>query len=278
MMRLISVIVTTYNWKEALAACLASLFAQTDSDFEIIIADDGSRSDTGELIAQLAGQSPVPLKHSYHEDKGFRAGTIRNKAVAASAGNYLLFLDGDCVVFPHFIQRHRQLAAHGYFVPGNRILLTQAFTQTVLSTALPLHQQSVLTFIKWRLQGKINRYLPLLYLPFDKTRLLRPDYWQQAMTCNLGIWRKNFVAVNGFDQLFAGWGYEDSDLVIRLLHHGVKRKDGRFAVPVLHLWHPHNDRTEQQENYQRLLERLNNPSVIRAECGLVQDSEQPSAK
>jgi glycosyltransferase involved in cell wall biosynthesis len=272
-MRLISVIVTTYNWKQALAACLASLFAQTDMDFEIIVADDGSRPDTTELITQLAEQSPVPLKHSYHADKGFRAGTIRNKAVAISAGNYLLFLDGDCVVFPHFIQRHRQLAALGYFVPGNRILLSQAFTQTLLNTGLPLHQQSVLTFIRWRLQGKINRLLPLLYLPFDALRLFRPQRWQQAMTCNLGLWREDFVAVNGFDEVFEGWGYEDSDLVIRLIHYGIKRKEGRFAVPVLHLWHQQNDRSEQQENYQRLMARLNNPNVIRAERGLLENSD-----
>lgn len=272
-MRLISVIITTYNWKEALSACLASLFAQTDTDFEIVIADDGSRPDTGELIQELAQQSPVPIKHSYHEDKGFRAGTIRNKAVAISAGDYLLFLDGDCVVLPHFIQRHRQLAQQGYFVPGNRILLNQEFTETVLQTQLPLYEQSVLTFIKWRLQGKINRLLPLLYLPLDSLRLLRPNYWQQAMTCNLAIWREDFVEVNGFDQVFEGWGYEDSDLVIRLLHHGIKRKEGRFAVPVLHLWHRQNDRSGQQANYQRLMERLNNPRMIRAVRGLQESSD-----
>lgn len=269
-MKLISVIVTTYNWKEALSACLASLFAQTDLNFEIIIADDGSRPDTAELIQQLTRQSPVPLKHSYHEDKGFRAGTIRNKAAAASAGEYLLFLDGDCIVFPDFIQRHRQLALERHFVPGNRILLNQTFTETLLNTNIPLHQQPVSRFIKWRLQGKINRLLPLLYLPFDWLRLRRPHYWQQAMTCNLGVWRTDFVAVNGFDQLFEGWGYEDSDLVIRLIHYGIKRKEGRFAVPILHLWHKQNDRSEQQENYQRLMTRLAQTDFIRAENGISQ--------
>jgi glycosyltransferase involved in cell wall biosynthesis len=269
-MQLISVIVTTYNWKEALSACLTSLFAQTDTGFEIVIADDGSRIDTTELIQQLAQQSPVPLKHAFHADKGFRAGTIRNRAVAISEGEYLLFLDGDCVVFPNFIQRHRKLAATGYFVPGNRILISQTLTENVLKTGIFLAEQSVLTFIKWRLQSKVNRLLPLLYLPFNAFRFLRPNYWQQAMTCNLGIWRKDFIAVNGFDQLFEGWGYEDSDLVIRLIHHGVKRKEGRFAVPVLHLWHKQNDRSEQQENYQRLMVRLAQADFIKAEKGVLQ--------
>lgn len=267
-MNLISVIVTTYNWKEALNACFLSLFAQTDTNFEIIVADDGSRPETSDFIKQTQLQSPVPIKQAFHEDKGFRAGTIRNKAVAMSEGEYLLFLDGDCVVFPHFIQRHRQLAAKNYFVPGNRILLNQSFTETSLLTGIKLHQQSVLRFIKWRLQGSVNRLLPLLYLPVDYLRLLRPHYWQQAMTCNLGVWRDDFIAVNGFDEVFEGWGYEDSDLVIRLIHQGVKRKEGRFAVPVLHLWHPQNDRSEQQENYQRLMKRLAQADFIRAEKGV----------
>jgi predicted glycosyltransferase involved in capsule biosynthesis len=78
------------------------------------------------------------------------------------------------------------------------------------------------------------------------------------------------VAVNGFDHVFEGWGYEDSDLVIRLIHHGVKRKEGRFAVPVLHLWHKQNDRSEQQENYQRLMARLAQADFVRAEKGVSQ--------
>jgi len=267
-MRLLSVIVTTYNWEAALECCLNSLFAQTDNQFEIIIADDGSGAATHTLIAQLLEQSPVPLRHCFHEDNGFRAGTIRNQAVLASRGDYLIFLDGDCVVFPHFIQRHRQLMQVGYFVAGNRVLLNQAFTQTVLNSQIQLHEKSFLHFVGWRLQGKINRLLPLLYLPVNFLRLQRPQYWQQAMTCNLAIWKPDFVRVNGFDQLFEGWGYEDSDLVIRLIHAGIKRKEGRFAVSVLHLWHKQNDRSEQQRNYQRLQERLAKPDFIRAERGL----------
>ncbi|NOQ36760.1 MAG: glycosyltransferase [Methylococcaceae bacterium] len=267
-MNLISVIITTYNWESALEACVRSLFAQQDLNFEIIIADDGSKVATTELVEKLRLESPAPLKHCFHEDKGFRAGTIRNKAVAISSGEYLLFIDGDCVLFPHFIKRHRQLAARGHFVAGNRVLLSQSFTEIVLKTQLPLHQQSRVSFIKWRFQGYINRLLPLIYLPFESFRLRHPQRWQKAMTCNLAIWKNDFIAVNGFDQLFEGWGYEDSDLVIRLIHNGIKRKEGRFAVPVLHLWHKHNDRTTEQENYQRLMERLNNPKFIRAEQGI----------
>lgn len=269
-MKLISVIVTTYNWPTALQACLHSLFTQVDQQFEIIVADDGSRPDTAALIQQLAVSSPVPLSHCYQADEGFRAAMIRNKAVAQSQGDYLVFLDGDCVVLPTFIQRHRKLAQKGCFVPGNRVLLSKDFTSHVLNSELALATQPFRRFVKWRLQGKINRLLPLLTLPLGPLRLAKPQDWQKAMTCNLGVWRDDFIKVNGFDELFAGWGYEDSDLVIRLLHAGTQRKEGRFALPVLHLWHPYNDRQQHDVNYQRLQERLQQPHFSVALKGVTQ--------
>ena len=90
------------------------------------------------------------------------------------------------------------------------------------------------------------------------------------MTCNLGLWKNDFMNINGFDELFEGWGYEDSDLVIRLIHAGIKRKEGRFAVAVLHLWHRQNDRSQHDANYQRLLSRLGLMNLIRAEKGVSQ--------
>ncbi|WP_026603060.1 glycosyltransferase family 2 protein [Methylomonas sp. 11b] len=270
---LISVIVTTYNWPEALSACLLALMAQQDRRFEIIVADDGSGAATQKLIKDFIETSEIPLRHIWHEDQGFRAGTIRNKAVADSRGDYLLFMDGDCVALPDFISHHRQLAETGYFVPGNRLLLNEAYTSLVLGQKIPLHEQSLGFFLCQWLRGRINRLLPLLYLPLYGWRYWQPQNWQKAMTCNLAVWKDDFLATNGFDEVFEGWGYEDSDLVIRLIHYGVKRKEGRFAVPVLHLWHRHNDRSQHDENYQRLLQRVADTTMMRAELGVDQYME-----
>jgi len=267
---LISVIITTYNWPSALSLCLQSLLAQQDRHFEIIIADDGSDAATRASIAEFIRTSEINIQHVFHPDQGFRAGTIRNKAAAVSRGEYLLFLDGDCLVFPHFMARHRRLAEAGYFVPGNRILLNQAYTRQVLQQNLPLYQQSPVFFLKLWLYRRINRLLPLLYLPGSHFRYRHPQRWEKAMTCNLAVWKQDFFKVNGFDELFEGWGFEDSDLVIRLIHQGVKRKEGRFAVPVLHLWHKQNDRSRHDSNYQRLMQRLENPAIIRSERGVDQ--------
>jgi len=269
-MNLISVIVTTYNWPEVLQACLTSLLAQQDKDFEIIIADDGSTQKTHTLINKISQQSSITIKHVYHEDQGFRAGTIRNKAVAVSSGDYLVFIDGDCVVFPNFIRRHRQLAEHSYFVPGNRISLTKSFTATILQNQTPLHNQPIIFLFTLWLQRKINRITPLIYSPFAFLRYRKPLRWNKAMTCNLAMFKKDFMSVNGFDEAFEGWGYEDSDLVIRLIHHGIKRKEGRFASAVLHHWHKQNDQSKHDENYQRLMQRLKNKEFIRASQGVDQ--------
>jgi glycosyltransferase involved in cell wall biosynthesis len=269
-MKLISVIVTTYNWAQALRLCLLSLYAQTDKNFEIIIADDGSRAENMALTQSYSTNSPVPIHTVYHEDQGFRAGTIRNKAVAKSQGEYLIFIDGDCIARPDFIATHRQLAETGYFVAGNRVLLSQAFTQEVLSQSILLHEKSARYFLGLRLQGNINRTLPFLSVPLGFLRKIQPRKWQKAMTCNLAIWRENFLQVNGFDELFEGWGYEDSDLVIRLIHAGIRRKEGRFAVPVLHCWHSYHDRSQHDANYARLMERLADKDFIFAKKGVSQ--------
>jgi len=269
-MNLISVIVTTYNWPAALNLCLESLFAQNDSNFEIIIADDGSAPANLNLTQSCCAKSPVSIQYVHHDDQGFRAGTIRNKAVAISKGEYLLFIDGDCVLRPDFITGHRQLATPGCFVPGNRVLLSQAFTREVIEKHIPLHQKTLGYFIALWLQNKINRISAFILLPLGPLRSLQPKKWEKAMTCNLAMWRCDFLQVNGFDELFEGWGFEDSDLVIRLIHAGIERKEGRFAVPVLHLWHPHNDKSKQDINYQRLLDRLNSQDFILAKKGVSQ--------
>jgi len=267
---LISIIVSTYNRPDALEACIKSLLQQTEQNFEIIIADDGSTIETQQLINNYRALSSVPIVHVYQPDYGFQLSRIRNKAVASSKGNYLIFLDGDCMVRPNFVAKHRQLATPNYFVAGNRVLLTQAFTEEVLIKKQSLYLKKLLFFIGLRLGKKINRLSPVLSLPLGLFRYLQPHNWRKAVGCNTAIWKNDFILANGYDELFEGWGFEDSDLVIRLIHAGVKRKEGRFAVPVLHLWHSQNDKSKQDSNYQRLLDRLEQQDFILAKKGVSQ--------
>ncbi len=253
---LISVVVTTYNRPDALAAVLAGLLAQDDRDFEVLVADDGSREDTRALIERLAHGAPVRIAHIWQEDRGFRAGAARNRAAAQAQGEYLVFLDGDCVPRPDFIAQHRRLAERGWMVAGNRILLSEAFTREVLQSRLPIHGWTLAQWQEAHARRAINRTAALRTLPLGPLRKIGGRRWQRLRTCNLGVWAGDFRLVNGFDETFEGWGFEDSDLAVRLLNRGVRRKYGAFATGVLHLWHRENDRAREGENWQRLQQRI----------------------
>lgn len=248
----IAVIVTTYNRPDALAAVFAGYEAQHDTDFELIVADDGSAAQTRRVIDSYRSRAPFPVAHVWHEDRGFRAAAIRNRALATTAADYVVFTDGDCVPAPQFVARHRQLAERGWFVAGNRILLSAACTRRVLEKHLPIHAWSGVSWFAAWLKRDINRWLPLVALGDGRFRKRMPQRWEGVKTCNLAVWRDDLLRVNGLDESYSGWGLEDSDLVIRLLHAGVKHKSGRFATPLFHLWHAENDRSRLAENQRRL--------------------------
>lgn len=264
---LISVIVTTYNREDALAAVLRSLARQTDKNFEVVVADDGSRPATGDLVDDWKAEVGHRVEHVWHEDKGFRAGEIRNRAVLASRGDYVIFLDGDCIVRPDFIAQHRKLAEANAFVTGNRVLLSETLTERVLCEGLEPERWSFVQFLAERLRGGVNRLSALLHLPLGPLRRLRAKEWKGARSCNLAVWRRDLDTVDGFDADYAGWGKEDSDLIVRLLHAGVTRKDGNFATGVVHLWHKEADRSALGENERKLTQLLGGRDV-RAKRGM----------
>lgn len=117
-----------------------------------------------------------------------------------------------------------------------------------------------------RLAGDIERITPLI-MPIPKYRKL--NAWYGVKTCNLSVWRADFEAGNGFDERYVGWGHEDADLAVRLIRHGVKRKEGRSVVPVIHLWHQENDRSQLSNNEGRLAEVIE-ADYSRAVIGLDQ--------
>lgn len=267
MAELISIVVTTYNRDDALAAVLRSLAGQTDPDFEVIVADDGSRPSTALLVETWKGRVGLRLEHVWHEDRGFRAAEIRNRAVLVARGRYVIFLDGDCLVRPGFVAQHRALAKAGYFVAGNRVLLSDAMTRKVLAERLPVERWSLLRWLGARLTGGINRLAALLTLPLGPARLWRKDRWTGVRSCNLAIWQDDLIRVDGFDADYQGWGREDSDLVVRLLRAGIARKDGNFATGVLHLHHKEFDRAALPDNDTRL-NAVIGADAIRARRGL----------
>lgn len=266
----LSVVVTTYNRSEALSCVLASLSKQDCLPGEVVVADDGSGVETARCIAYWGKRAPFPIHHVWQPDQGFRAAQARNRAVARSKGRYLIFLDGDCLVFPDFVRRHKELAEPGWFVVGNRVLVSADLTGRIVQGKADPLQWDRWRWVLARTRGEVNRLLPLLRWPLLPWRKWQARKWQGARTCNLALWREDFFAINGFDERYQGWGHEDADLTARLFHLGHFRKEGRFAVPVVHLWHPENDRRKEAANLARLQGVLDDRNVVRAARGLDQ--------
>jgi glycosyltransferase involved in cell wall biosynthesis len=289
----ISLVITTYNRPDALEAVVEACFAQQDKKFEIIIADDGSAANTRDAIARLKQRSPVPLRHVWQPNQGFRAALARNRGIAAASGEYVVFLDGDCIPQPDFIARHRRLARRGFLVTGSRILLSGDLTATILANTIDINASGIAAKLAYRFHGHINKVLQWLVRWPDFGRERRRFTWRRIKSCNLGVWRSDLELVNGFDSSFVGWGYEDADLVLRLFNAGVMRKDGSFATEVFHLWHDDEPRDLEARNQRVVLERAANRTTLATQglsalepgiesyptpagsCGIAQDSPRP---
>ncbi len=273
---LISVIVSTYNRDDALDVVLRALSRQTDRNFEIVVADDGSGPATARVVRDWAAKKIIPIKHVWHEDRGFRLSEIRNRGIRASAGAYIIFLDGDCIARRDFIAAHRRLAEPGWFVTGTRILLSADLTDRILHQGLEPELWGFASWLVHRSRRHLNRFAPLLELRLGVMRKLSARRWRGARGSNMAFWRADLEKVDGFDSTFNGWGREDSDIFIRLIRAGVRRKDGRFASGVLHLWHPEADRSHLAENDRQLDEVLHS-SRIKARRGLSFAGEKAEA-
>lgn len=269
----ISLVITTYNWPEALQAVIEACFGQSDRNFEIIVADDGSREATRDLVAGLIRRAPVPMRHVWQPDDGFRAAMARNRGILASTGQYVIVMDGDCVPQRDFVARHRALSQPGYMVTGSRILLAPAFSARVLAEKIDLHSLGTADKLRLRCTGSINKAAPLLFKLPDLARRRHRFSFRRIKGCNMAFWRKDLDRVNGFDESFRGWGHEDADIAVRLFHAGVMRKDGAYATEVLHLWHREAQRGQETSNKRLVLERLAN-NTIEAVQGLRQHAHE----
>ena len=261
----IAVVVSTYNAPEMLRLVLHGYGQQTDRNFRIYVADDGSQPATKKVIEAFKSISSIPVEHIRHADKGFRKARIHNKVITRLQENYVLFTDGDCIPMPELIAVHRRVAKQHCFVSGSRILLSQKWSNHLKTKdSMDMHI-GLLQALAWRIRGYINRLLPLLLPPHVSAPHGKLD---GIRGCHLACWRSDIEGVNGFDESYEGWGREDSDLAARLLHAGIRRVDLR-GVPVLHLWHQEESRHRLKDNDDMLRACLSSKR-IRARTGLAE--------
>lgn len=238
----LSLIITTYNRHLMLQRVLEGVQHQTTIPHEVIIADDGSGQDTADLIHAFQAKFPTHLIHVWQENKGFRAAAIRNKAIRISSGDYLVLLDGDCIPTKYFIEDHIKLAQPSFFVQGKRVLVEQKLSESFSFQDM----NSFISLLKHIITGQLSNGHHIIRLPAF------PAFISKRLTgirsCNMGFFRKDIYAVNGFNEDFIGWGREDSELAVRFFKLGLKKKEHPFMAICFHLWHKGYDRQSLTKN------------------------------
>ena len=233
-----SLIIATYNWKEALELVLLSLLNQTQKVFEIIIADDGSKSDTKILIEKYKNKFSMPLIHVWHEDKGFRLAEIRNKAIKKAEGNYIIQIDGDVILHKDFLKDHMQNAQKNTFLVGSRVLLGKKISQKIIQT-------KKITFNFFTKDIK-NRQYTIKSSTISKILKSPTDDIQKVIRsvrgCNMSFWKKDLLKINGYDEDMVGWGREDSEISARLINNGLTKQKLKFSGIQYHIYHPDSSR------------------------------------
>lgn len=270
-------VVLTYNRSDALLAVLRALAPQCGASDVVVVADDGSRPEHVEALRRGLPRFACPVLHVWHPDTGFTAARARNLGALHARAGYVVFLDGDCVPNPGFVLNHRSLAEPGFFVNGSRVLLGEALSRRVAAGEVDLAALGPAGWLRLRLSGDVNKLTHLVRWAGAPLRVEPRFKWKGIRSANFGVWYRDLQAVNGFDESFQGWGHEDADLVLRLHHQGLLRKNGFLATEVFHLWHRENSREREAPNRQRVEQRMAT-RIVRADSGLAEAGEDPDVR
>ena len=257
---LTSVIMTTYNQPHHLELALCGLLLQTENNFELHIADDGSRSETSDLVEKYMEKAPFPIVYSWQQDLGYRKTKILNEAIRKSKADYFIFIDGDCVPHKDFVLNHLRYRQKGYYLAGRRVELGEQYSKTLTTDMV--------------LRGELNRpNLGVLisclkkdseyfHRSFEITnpllrKFLNMEQVDDMKGCNFSVDRESLFKVNGFDEDYEGYAREDTDLEMRLQSLGLKIKSLKGLAIQYHVWHPRL--SESENNKMKLKELIASP-------------------
>ena len=233
----LSVIISTYNKPRDLSLVLHGYLEQTEKDFEIIIADDGSTEETQQMLAKFSEKHNIKINHVWHKDQGFQKTKILNKAILQSNSNYLLFTDGDCLPRKDLVKKHIELRRDKHFLSGSYYKLNEQVSETI---TIPIIKEQSCFNAKWlKSKGqdvtfKINKLTSFGFKEwFLNTFTTTKATWDG---CNVSGWKKDILAVNGFDERMQ-YGGEDRELGERLVNYGVQPIQARYSLVCVHLHH-----------------------------------------
>lgn len=264
----ITVIVSTYNNPVALEKSFWGWQQQSDPDFDILIADDGSGVETRQVIARIQSKMPGRVTHIWHEDDGFRKSKILNEAIRVAQGEYLIFSDGDCIPRDDFVSAHRRCSRPNYFLAGGSHIDVPQMAHEELSEQDVASQQafeaSWLTSrgMPRRFRRRLTRDRQLACL-FDLLTP-RPGIFTGA---NASAWKNDILAINGFDSS-STYGSDDKELGVRLVNNGVKSRQLKHSLVCLHQSHPRPYSPEQLRQNRLKLKETKKRSVTWIEDGV----------
>ncbi len=235
-----ALIISTYNWPEALSIVLQSVVEQTLLTDEVLIADDGSDEQTRDVIERFKKRIDVPVTHVWHEDSGFRKGKILNKAIASTDADYIIEVDGDCILQKDFIKDHLGFIKKGVFLYGSRVNIQKEYLPVLFK-----EQRISFNILSKGIKKRTRAIrIPILgYLFTSRSKLSK-----KVRGCNISFWRKDIIKVNGYNESIEGWGREDSELIVRMLNSGCVGRRLRYRGIVYHIWHHEKSRDKVKEN------------------------------
>lgn len=255
MQKNISVIISTYNSPEWLKKVLWGFNTQTYRDFEVVIADDGSRKDTFDLIEEIRKEVFYPINHVWHEDNGFQKSEILNKALVACSADYVIMTDGDCIPRPDFVEQHLKFREEGYFLSGGYHKLPMDLSKGIDKEDIYSGKCFDIDWLKSQGMSasfKNNKVdaVGVKSMLFNLVTTTKPS-WNGH---NASGWKADIFAVNGFDERMQ-YGGQDRELGERLVNYGIKPKQIRYSTICLHLDHPRGYATEESMSKNRRIRK-----------------------
>lgn len=261
----ISIIIAVYKDVESLDIIMKSLKRQTYKNFEVIIAEDGQNEAMKNYVDSIVG---LEVKHTTQEDTGVRKARSQNNGILVSDGEYLIFIDGDCVPYTTFIEAHAALAEQGMVLSGRRVNLSESLTQKVKTKTLDIVD----------IEKRLYKYIVLAFEKNSKYEYgvyLSPKGWIYSLLsklrkrntgllgCNFSCYRENMIAINGFDE---GYGEtslsDDTDLDWRFRAYGLDIKSCKNVANQFHLWHPYNERDIGPFYRHKMIDNQNNRRYV----------------
>jgi glycosyltransferase involved in cell wall biosynthesis len=253
----VSLIVAVYKDVEALSLIIDALKMQTYKNFEVVVVEDGESDEMQNYVSFIKG---LDVKHTRQEDIGVRKARSQNNGVIASCGEYLIFIDGDCIPYSTFIEGHVKLAQKGCVLTGRRLNLPQNLSSQIRAKTLSVYEiEKNLWRYSFLLFDKEARFRQGIYLNPDKFfyKLFSKKARATAVLgCNFSCFREDMVAINGFDESYGESAVsDDMDLDWRFRAYGLELRSCKNVANVAHLWHKAHDRGDPSAQVALMRER-----------------------